>query len=216
MEWSGFWFPLLTDCRVLLCPEFREHPGTVPKTRATLSWACSRGGTDEKHRYAIKSYYRAFTFQKMLLEHLLCAEQGAGHWRGHSGPNRWNPLFESFQLKFLLGSVPSTEVSSKQECISLRAGVVSAPPRYCPSSCLWGPVQAPVTRPRAFSSPCTEGPQLPGGLMGPAVSRDVLKLEDEHPGILAFGWDNREAALMQQPGGPQWYGDHFSTVGAAR
>lgn len=52
--------------------------------------------------------------------------------------------------------------------------------------------------------------------MGPAVSRGVLKLEDECPGILAFGWDNREAALMQQPGGPQWDGDHFSTVEAAQ
>ena len=107
MEWSGFWFLLLTQCRPLLCPEFWEHPGTVLETRAAPFWACSRGcacaqrGLDEKHRCAMKSYYRAFMFQKMFLEHLLCAEQGARHWRGNSGPNRLNPLFESFRPKSL-------------------------------------------------------------------------------------------------------------------
>ena len=72
-------------------------------------------------------------FQKIFLEHLLCAEQGAGHWRGSSGPNSWNPLFESFRPKSLQHSVQSTEVFSKQEYISLRAGVVSAPPRTVPA-----------------------------------------------------------------------------------
>ena len=75
-----------------------------------------------------------------------------------------------------------------------------------------GPTQAPVTRLRAFSSPCTGGPQLPGRLMGPAVSRDVLKLEDECPGVLALRWDNCEAPLcsnQEVPSGmettsPQW------------
>ena len=75
-----------------------------------------------------------------------------------------------------------------------------------------GPTQVPVTQPRAFSSPCIGGSQLPGGLMGPAVSRDVLKLEDECPGILALRWDNCEAPLcsnQEVPSGmettsPQW------------
>ena len=75
-----------------------------------------------------------------------------------------------------------------------------------------GPTQAPVTWLRAFSSPCTGGPQLPEGLMGTAVSRDVLKLEDECPGVLTLGWDNCEAPLrsnQEAPSGtettfPQW------------